>query len=208
MRVQGRCQPANSDVLWGRSTYDFLQHPWARRAPFRVGRDVLHSRFPASFLESFIAQDADCPRGSLTFQSSRLRRPAISHDRWSRRIGRRPEQIRFHGPDVGKICVFEPPLVGGPPCKADALAAKSGMSLVPTRDPRAQAPGQIDNRVRTRLNRLIRIEGVRRLSCRARSWWFWWDWYRHVFPNARASLTTVQQHRGRLSVLARQSALS
>lgn len=40
--------------------------------------------------------------------------------------------------------------------KADALAAKSGMSLVPTRDPRARAPGQIDNRVRTRLNRLIR----------------------------------------------------
>src|SRR5262245_34756458 len=27
MRVQGRCQPANSNVLCGCLTYDFLQHP-------------------------------------------------------------------------------------------------------------------------------------------------------------------------------------
>src|SRR5215468_10164432 len=40
MPAQGRCQPANSDVLCGCLTYDFLQHPRARHAAFRIGRDA------------------------------------------------------------------------------------------------------------------------------------------------------------------------
>src|SRR5262245_47980449 len=41
MPAQGRCQPANGDVFCGCLTYDFLQHPGAQRAAFRVGPDAL-----------------------------------------------------------------------------------------------------------------------------------------------------------------------
>src|SRR5262245_58523007 len=40
MPAQSRRQPANSDILRGCLTYHFLQHPGARRAAFRVGRDA------------------------------------------------------------------------------------------------------------------------------------------------------------------------
>jgi hypothetical protein len=77
--------------------------------------------------------EAQPPNGPLTAATSPDTPSRMSSQAVGSRCGSTPENlwaraVRFHGPDgMGKIRVFEPPLVGGPPWKADALAAKSGI---------------------------------------------------------------------------------